>query len=97
MLLSVERQTGKTPAALEGPPLPADAEHVWRWFLSLHTGRSSNGFGPNPISWADISAWISITQTTVRASEVAAIMMVDTLWMEQRASDIEASQNRPGR
>jgi hypothetical protein len=92
MLLSVERQTGKTPAALEDLPLPADAEHIWHWFLALHAGRSSNGFGPNPISWSDISAWISITQTIVRPSEIAAIMMVDRLWLEQRAADIEASR-----
>jgi hypothetical protein len=89
VLLSVERQTGKTPDALQGPPLPADAEHVWQWFLELHAGRGSNGFGPNPLSWSDLAAWASLTMRTVRPSEVDAIMMLDRLWMAQKASEAE--------
>jgi hypothetical protein len=81
-LESVERQTGKRPPSLDGPPLPPDGEHVWRWFVALSGGRGGNGFGPNPIGWVDLAAWISLTGIIVRPAELEAIMAVDRAWME---------------
>lgn len=86
-LESVERQTGRRPAALDGPDLPADGAHVWGWFLALQNARGSNGFGANPIGWLDILAWRDLTGTLVHPSEVEAIMAVDRVWMAEQAKE----------
>jgi hypothetical protein len=81
----VERQTGKRPAGLEGPPLPADGEHVWHWFLDLSAARGSNGFGPNPISYPDLAAWVAMTGIIVTPSEVAALLALDREYLAELA------------
>jgi len=80
-LLSVERQTGRRPAALDGPDLPEDGAHVWAWFLHLSAGRGSNGFGPNPLSWLDLLAWTALTGIITRPAEIEAIMALDCVWL----------------
>ena len=80
-LESVERQTGRRPAELDGPGLPADGMHIWAWFLELSAGRGSSGFGPNPISWLDLLAWTALTGMIVRSAEVEAIMALDRAWL----------------
>lgn len=93
-LISAAEQ-GRSSAAvrLAGEPLPPDAEHVWRWFQELDQARGSNGFGANPISYQDVLAWVQLTGTITRPSEVAAIMMLDRMWLIEQAR--QASANRP--
>lgn len=93
-LLSVERQTGRRPAALDGPMLPADGAHVWASFLELSAGRGSNGFGPNPISWLDLLAWRMLTGVIVRPAEIDAIMALDRAWLARQTT--AASIPSPG-
>ncbi len=95
-LESVERQTGRRPAALDGPPLPPDVAHVWFWFLELSAARGSNGWGPNALGFADIFAWISLTGTLTRPPEIAAILMLDRLWMSDQAKATAASRKAKG-
>lgn len=100
MLESVERQTGRRPAALDGPELPADGAHVWAWFLELSAGRGSNGFGPNPISYLDLLAWSLLTGTITRPAEVEAIMALDRAWMAAQVgmvdTPIDGGHHSPG-
>jgi len=84
-LESVERQTGRRPAELNGPDLPTDGSHIWAWFLELSAGRGSNGFGPNPISWPDLLAWTALTGTLTRPVEIDAIMALDRVWLSAQA------------
>lgn len=67
--------------------MPSDGAHVWEWFLALHTARGANGFGPNPISWPDVLAWTLLTGINPRPGEVAAIMLLDRLWLEVKAQE----------
>lgn len=90
-LESVERQTGRRLARLDGPPLPDEGEHVWRWFLELSTARGSSGFGPNPISYPDIAAWAALTGTLLRPGEVRAICMLDNVYMTDQSEQAAAS------
>lgn len=93
MLESVERQTGKRQPELDGPELPLDVAHIWRWFVEIAAGRGSNGWGPNPISYLDIDAWARLTGTIMRPTEVRAIVLVDQTWRGQVSKAQEARQN----
>ncbi len=93
-LESAERQTGPRPVDLDGPELPADGSHIWQWFLELSAGRGSNGFGPDPISWLDLLAWMALTGTITRPAEIDAIMALDRAWLVARASDAETRIDR---
>ena len=65
--------------------MPADGEHIWRWFCELTVARGSNGWGPNPLSYQDIAAWVALTGTITRPEEVKAIMLLDRIWMAEQA------------
>jgi hypothetical protein len=93
-LESVARQTGRRPPALDPPPPPPGTEHVWAWFQALNAGRGSNGFGSNPIAWADIAAWVSLTGTLIRAAEIEALFALDRVWLRVAASEIASQQKR---
>ncbi|RUO67990.1 phage tail assembly chaperone [Idiomarina piscisalsi] len=45
------------PALQDRPKLTNDLEHIVRAFESLSMSRTSNGFGLNPLSMADIKAY----------------------------------------
>lgn len=78
----MQRQTGRIQPALEGQELPLEARHIWEWFSELDLGRSSNGFGPNPISFTEIRSWAQLTGRTIRTSETRAILLLDQLFRE---------------
>lgn len=90
-LESVARQTGKLPAELDTPPIPAWAEHIVGWWAELNAARGGNGMGPNPISWADIAAWSRLTATEPSPFEVRTILALDQAWLAEQAK----SSSRP--
>lgn len=79
--------TGRTPDTLRDlPELPEHAAHVWRWFHDLHHSRTSNGFGPNPIPYAEIDAWARLTGTHPKPWEVNALKRMDLIYLEVNAA-----------
>lgn len=93
-----ERQTGQRSPELDGPPLPPDLAHVWRWFLDLHSRRGSNGFGANSLSWVDLLAWVSLTEPGIRLVELRVIMALDNAWMAQQGDEaLQREQARKAR
>jgi len=95
-LESVERQTGRRPSALDGPPLPYDIAHVWLWFNDLSAARGNNGWGPNALNYQDMAAWMMLTGTIVRPQEISAILMLDRLWMSEQAKATAAARKAKG-
>lgn len=90
-LESAAQQGSKEAAArLVGPELPAEIAHVWDWFDELHSARTSNGFGPNALTYSEIEAWNRLTAREVRPFEVEAIKRIDdvylTLYAQQKES-----------
>jgi hypothetical protein len=65
------------------PPceLPLVAEGIWGAYNSLQCGRTSNGFGPNPLGWAEIASWAALTNTRLRPWEVRALRRLDMLYL----------------
>jgi hypothetical protein len=55
---------------------PHAIEHVWRWFLDLSARRQA-GLAANPISYAELQAWATMTQTLIEPWEARLIMRVD--------------------
>jgi len=66
---------------LQGPELPPGCGYVWTWFCELHAARGGNGYGPNPISYAEIEAWARLTGRHLTPWEVAALRVLDQVWM----------------
>jgi hypothetical protein len=81
-LLHIEQTTGRRPAALDGPEIPAEVAHVWGWFCELDSQRSGNGFGGNPISWGEIAAWAALTGSMPRPHEVRMLLRLDRARLE---------------
>jgi hypothetical protein len=80
-LEAVERRTGERPKELDECYIPKEAVHIWNWFLDLHAARTSNGFGSNPITFAEISAWSALTGARPSEFEVGAIRRLDVLYI----------------
>ena len=103
-LKSVERQTGRTPPELIGPPFPRAMSFVWSTFQELHNERKTDGFGGiSAISSLDILAWCVVSQVKLSPFEVKAIKAVDMAFRsemgrqdEKRRKLEEARRPPPG-
>lgn len=80
-LEQVARQTGTTPAALIGPPLPDLARHLWDTFLELHRGRTYGMSGANPLTHMDIFGWCNLTGVRLSLWELEIVHDLDALWI----------------
>lgn len=67
---------------VDGPEIPPQAAHLLGWFYELNTGRTSSGFGPNPLTWGDFMAWSGLTGTTLRPWEVRMLKRLDHLFLK---------------
>lgn len=89
-LESAYRQTGVMPEELaDEPDLPYLAAHVWYYFLELHRTRSSNGFGENPLSYAEIECWCRLTGIVLEQWELQALVGIDGAYLQERAKEAE--------
>jgi len=84
-LEALERRTGERPKELDECEIPDGASHVWQWFLELNAARTGNGYGPNPITYSEIRAWMVLKGVAVRAFEVDLIRALDTAYLEAYA------------
>ena len=83
----MERSTGRRPRELDGPGLPAGMGYLWEWFLELHAGRASSGFGPTPLTYSEMNAWAHLTGTAPTPWEVAVLKALDADWMHHYAGE----------
>ena len=67
---------------LDGDPCPDVLAHVWRWFGELSSARGSSGFGPNPLGFAEISAWSQLLDRTPSAVEIELILRLDRQFLQ---------------
>lgn len=75
------------------PPLPDGAKDLWTWWRELHAARTSNGFGPNPISFTEIAMWAELTWRNPYPWEVQALKALDLLYIES----LHGRTSRPDR
>lgn len=68
-------------AKLEPLPLPPMFAHLWLYFLELSRCRSYNGPTPNPISHADLEAWLRLTGRRLSRYELEILRAIDGTWL----------------
>lgn len=76
---SVERQTGQRPPEMDGPELPEELAHVWRWFQEVGPCMSG-AMGPTPLTYQEIHAWMQVRQAHPTPDEVAAIRQLSEIY-----------------
>ena len=82
---SRQRHTSERSKELDDCGIPREASHVWAWFCDLHSARSSNGHGWNPLSYSEIAAWGKLTGEGVRRHEVKLLRQLDLLFLAEAA------------
>lgn len=70
-------------AELRCPPCPALTQYLWATFLRLSNRRGSSGFGPLPISWSELRAFMDITGRRFAAWELDMIEALDVLYLNE--------------
>lgn len=80
-LETVERQIGRKPLGLEGPPFPEPLEYVWSAFLSLNNARGTGFSGPLPISYTEMHYWSEMTGTQIDGFLAYAVKELDKVYM----------------
>lgn len=83
-------------AAAGGRPVVPEAGNLlWSMFIDLSSGRSSNGFGPNPISWAEIEAWMRVKRWPLAPHHVEILRAMDDAWLEDAYKRQAAGASAP--
>ncbi len=57
-------------AKLHLPPLPRALLYLWRIYLRLRRRKAGNGFGPSPIEWPDIAAFVQFARLSLTPFEI---------------------------
>ena len=82
------KSTGQIPVEYQSLEPPEALFHCWYWFLELNRTRTSNGFGQNPISYAEVVSWSQLTGVDPEPLEVQAVMSLDAAYMAVQAVEI---------
>lgn len=80
-LEQVERQTGKTPEELIGPQFPMSVSYIWSAFLALNSARTVGFSGPNPLTYTEIQAWLTLTNQHLSSRDIEAIKKLDIVYL----------------
>lgn len=78
----------KLEGELQLPHLPPSVAHLWEMYFRIRRRKGSNGFGPVPIEWPDIDAFIRVSGTSVRPWEVRIVEAIDDAYLEQAAKGV---------
>lgn len=91
----MEQATGES--RIETPDLPVAAWHLWEWFWDLHQSRGG-GFGPAPLSYAELDAWARTQLTRPHCWELEALRKMDRAYLRAAAKVAEAeSKGKKGK
>ena len=79
----VEKQLGRTPAALIGPEFPELLSHLWEVFVDLSNSRSEKV----PLTYSEIKAYTDLTGTSLSPKDVEVIKRLDNTWLRIMSSE----------
>lgn len=86
------KRRAKYEAELKCPPFPLPLDYLWRVYRRLSRRVGSSGFGPNPITWPDIDAFVRHAQIRLAPWEIEIIEDLNDL---DRAADARAQSTTP--
>ena len=69
--------------------VPVDGEHIWEWFWHLSDRRQNGMSGPQPLSYRDLEAWMTITGTLVLREESEILLNMDNAYCSAIATEQE--------
>lgn len=64
-------------------------QFVWAYFIELNNGRTSNGFGPNPIQYSEMEAYFRLIGIDITEWEIQVIKRLDNLKLKMHADEAE--------
>ena len=69
------------------PLLPPVLAYLWRAFQRIRRRKGGSGFGPSPIEWPDIDAFVRNSRFHLLPWEIEVIEELDDLYMAQQAKN----------
>lgn len=75
--MAVVRKGRPAPA----PELPVEGAYVWAAYRELDLARTSNGYGPNPISYTDMLAYFVLQGMKPRPWVIATLRAIDVAFL----------------
>lgn len=76
------------------PRIPDCALHVWEWFWELHSSRSSNMNGPEPLYFREIEAWNCMKQMEIGPIEIDILKQLDMTYINHVNSKLRKEMNK---
>jgi hypothetical protein len=73
--------------------LPTSCEHVWKWFLDLHSSRTSNGFSPDPITYHDMYSYFTLLGMYPEEWELDLLRLIDREVLKIAAKEADKKAN----
>lgn len=65
--------------------MPAALAYLWRTYNRIRRRAAAGGFGPSPISWADIDAFTRHSRFALAPWEIEIVEQLDDLYMGEQA------------
>ncbi len=78
-----------------GPEVPWGGRRVWSVFLELNGTRTGNGFGPNPISSAEIESYARIRREPIRSWELTILREMDRTFLDVVSKPVQPPDTPP--
>ena len=80
---------------IELPDIPDGLEWIWEWFWELSAGRQY-GFGPLPLSWADMAAWAAISGVALQPWLAGMFRRMDMAYLAEMGEKAKAEEKQRG-
>ena len=61
---------------------PEELQWLWNAFGEVSRGRTSNGYGPNPISWSEFGWWAQLSRVELLPWEIDTLRALDDIYLK---------------
>ena len=82
-------------AELWCPAFPMAAWYLWQAYHRIRRRKGSAGFGPSPIEWPDIDAFIRRSKVNLAPWEILVIEEIDDLYIAEQAKRMDKGGTKP--
>lgn len=88
-----ETKIAKREADLFVPPMPAGAQYLWAVFHAIRRRIGAGMSGPQPISWADIDAYVRLKKFPLAPWEIGLIEDLDDIYLQACSERLKHESN----